>query len=138
MLLRWDKRFISGRTRRTKNFVRLHVLFNTVVYTYDMEVDIYSRTLVCFETDISSCQSSRILTHSLSAGTVVFKRQTITTATSNNKKALCKAKPGRVIAPVCGGQTIRKNTEWGLEIFERHDWIFIIVSPRLVSALVLR
>ena len=73
MLLRSDKLFISRRTRRTKNFVRLHVLFNTAVYTYDMEVDIYSITLVCFQTDISSCQSSRNLTHSLSAGTVAFK-----------------------------------------------------------------
>ena len=57
----------------------------------------------------ASWQSSRIFTHSLSAGTVAFKSQTITTTTSNNKKALCKAKLGRVIALVCDGQTIRKK-----------------------------
>ena len=52
MLLRSEKLFISRRTRRTKNFVRLHVLFNTAVYRYDMEVDLHSKTLVCFQTDI--------------------------------------------------------------------------------------
>ena len=57
----------------------------------------------------ASWQSSRIFTHSLSAGTVAFKSQAITTTTNNNKKALCKAKLGRVIALVCDGQTIRKK-----------------------------
>ena len=140
MLLRWDKLFISRRTRRTKTlFVymfcsMMKFIRTTWKSTYTAEHQFVFRP-ISFH---ANWQSSRIFSHSLSPGTVAFKSQTMTTTTTNNEKALCKAKLGRVISPVCAEQTFRKSMEWGLEIFERHDWIFNIMPPWLVSALVLR
>ena len=127
---------MSCRTRRTKNFVRLHVLSNTAVYRYDMEVDIHSKTLVCFQTDIfwSLFMPADSLVEFLPIPFLLeqlhLKAKQLQPQQAIIKRHCCKAKLGRVIAQVCDGQTIRKKY-WVKAGNIRKAWlnIYYYVSP---------